>query len=184
MHFGSKRLLLTLGNIWKYFYCVTGNCQLLIALFLPRCTSEYTAERDHLNARLAIKASHSWLTSRSTIWYTQERSPTSVRYVTHTETAPLGVWRDSRARALLALCAQPVWRAAWQTGNCSGFTSMSQLFPALVCRCLWNSMVAFSLLGQHLPDTVLPSPHSKCYSAIFKIEKLGIFFPRWESVKI
>lgn len=88
-------------------------------------------------------------------------------------------WRliGQQGWTLLALCAQPVWRAAWQTGNCSGFTSTSQLFPALVCQCLWNSMVAVSLLGQHLSDTILPPPHSKCYSAIFKIEKLGIFFP-------
>lgn len=42
----------------------------------------FTVEKDHSNVLLAIKDSLSWLTYKSTIWYTQEKSLMSVRYVT------------------------------------------------------------------------------------------------------
>lgn len=145
---------LTLGNIWKLFCCSTGNCKLLIALSLPRCTSEYTVERDHLNARLAIRASRSWLTSRSTIWYIREKNPTSVRYVTQRERWFLQRPKGWQGFAHPLQCAG---RAEGQTLGCSGPESAPQPGPALVQQRLWDSTIACSLLEQHLPDTVLPS---------------------------
>lgn len=160
--FGNESLPLTLGNIWKYFCFSAGSCKLLIALFLPRCTSECTAERDRLNARLAIKASRSWLTSRSTIWYTQEKNPTSVRYVTH--------HRDNFP-----------WRPRGQQGSCTpraghGEGSLAARGWRLYCSRFqpWCSS-ACETAGWPLACQsnicliqFCHQPHSKCYSAIFE----------------